>query len=581
METTIGNMGLRYSARGIPSYEIEMSHEGLHKHRVIRGPDSYIVQRKSLMQAEAWDEAWSKRESINRARSKQAEAKELALETTKEAQHLLQELRLIVLRTLEVDDAIDWNLLKNTDDFPLPFPVRRVVSQHAALPPPAKPDRNQSIYQPDLTLWEKFLSKFGRPPTAKIEMAERRFQRHIADWKDAVASTAKWNKENDTRYESALIREQEEFDQNVQTWQGEKEKYFENQKELNKAVDLQREAYTENEEEAVKNYCEMVLSNSLYPTLFPQEFELLYDARNAILAVDYLLPSLDAIPTLTEVKYVAARNEFSEKHLSDLQKSKLYDDVIYQTALRTVHELYEADTVNALSSIVFNGYVSALSRATGQQETNCIISLQAGREEFLAINLSAVDPRVCFRQLKGVAAAKLFTMTAVPPLMKLNKEDNRFVGSYDVATFLNEGVNLAAMGWEDFEHLIRELFEKEFCVNGGEVRVTQASRDGGVDAVAFDPDPIRGGKIVIQAKRYTNTVGVSAVRDLYGTILNEGATKGILVTTSDYGPDAYEFARNKPITLVNGGNLLFLLQKHGSRAKIDLKEAKEFFNAQK
>ena len=56
-----------------------------------------------------------------------------------------------------------------------------------------------------------------------------------------------------------------------------------------------------------------------------------------------------------------------------------------------------------------------------------------------------------------------------------------------------------------FEHLIREIFEKEFSANGGEVKITQASRDGGVDAVVFDPDPIRGGKIIIQAKRYTNT----------------------------------------------------------------------------
>ena len=83
-----------------------------------------------------------------------------------------------------------------------------------------------------------------------------------------------------------------------------------------------------------------------------------------------------------------------------------------------------------------------------------------------------------------------------------------------------------------------EMFEKEFNTNGGEVKITQASRDGGVDAVAFDPDPIRGGKIVIQAKRYTNVVGVSAVRDLYGTVLNEGATKGNLVNTSNYGNDA-------------------------------------------
>jgi len=131
------------------------------------------------------------------------------------------------------------------------------------------------------------------------------------------------------------------------------------------------------------------------------------------------------------------------------------------------------------------------------------------------------------------------------------------------------------MDWEDFEHLIRELFEREFKTSGGEVRVTQASRDGGVDAIAFDPDPIRGGKIVIQAKRYTNTVGVAAVRDLYGTVHNEGATKGILVTTSDYGPDAYAFAKDKPLTLLNGANLLHLLGKHGTRAKIDIAEARK------
>jgi restriction system protein len=94
-------------------------------------------------------------------------------------------------------------------------------------------------------------------------------------------------------------------------------------------------------------------------------------------------------------------------------------------------------------------------------------------------------------------------------------------------------------------------------------------------AVVFDPDPIRGGKIVIQAKRYTNTVGVSAVRDLYGTLVNEGANKGILVSTADYGPDAYEFAKGKPITLLNGSNLLHLLEKHGHKAFIDLKEAKK------
>ena len=83
-----------------------------------------------------------------------------------------------------------------------------------------------------------------------------------------------------------------------------------------------------------------------------------------------------------------------------------------------------------------------------------------------------------------------------------------------------------------------------------------------------------GGKIVVQAKRYTNTVGDSAVRDLFGTMNHEGAMKGILVTTSDYGPDAYWFAQDRPITLLNGGNLLHLLAKHGHKARIDIVEAR-------
>ena len=210
--------------------------------------------------------------------------------------------------------------------------------------------------------------------------------------------------------------------------------------------------------------------------------------------------------------------------------------------------------------------------------TACVLSLRASREEFLAIDLANVDPKTCFKAMKGVGSSKLYGLSAVPPIIPMQKKDARFVSAYEVANTLDSSVNLAAMDWEDFEHLIRELFEKEFSGTGGEVKVTQASRDGGVDAVAFDPDPIRGGKIVIQAKRYTNTVGVSAVRDLYGTVLNEGANKGVLVTTSDYGPDSYAFANGKPLVLISGANLLHMLEKHGHRARIDIQEARKLMS---
>jgi len=37
---------------------------------------------------------------------------------------------------------------------------------------------------------------------------------------------------------------------------------------------------------------------------------------------------------------------------------------------------------------------------------------------------------------------------------------------------------------------------------------------------------IFGGEVVIQVKRYNNTVGISAVRDLFGTLQNQDAPAG-------------------------------------------------------
>jgi restriction system protein len=163
--------------------------------------------------------------------------------------------------------------------------------------------------------------------------------------------------------------------------------------------------------------------------------------------------------------------------------------------------------------------------------------------------------------------------------MKLDKEDKRFVESKEVLAELHSTTNLAEVPWEEFEHLVRELFTKMFTADGAEVKVTQASKDGGVDAVAFDPDPIRGGKFVIQAKRYTKVVPVSAARDLYGTMISEGASKSILVTTSHYGRDTRAFVRDKPISLIDGANLVYLLEEHGHKVRIDIEAARAARNA--
>ncbi len=111
----------------------------------------------------------------------------------------------------------------------------------------------------------------------------------------------------------------------------------------------------------------------------------------------------------------------------------------------------------------------------------------------------------------------------------------------------------------DFEDLVAELFK----AMGMEVMTTARSGDGGVDVRAMDPDPIRGGKVVVQVKRYSQTLPPAPVRDLYGTMLHEGATRGILVTTAEPGPSACEFAAGKPLVLIGGRQLVGLLDQYG------------------
>lgn len=536
-------------------YQIEVTHEGLHKYRVIRGRDSFVVRQKAEAQVRQWDEMWSRRQAVEQRVAEREANKQLAEERTREAQDALDHLSEILAHTLDVNDAIAWEELKEGGAFPKPPP-----EAPPTLTLPNEPRRIEPRYKPVLGLLDHLLpSRRAR----KERAARERFTADLAYWHEASGVARQ-------RHEKARA----DFEQRLAAWQLEASAFASEQAARNAAIEETRERYVRAEPEAIEEYCDLVLSRSRYPDSFPQEFQLEYLSASKTLVVEYSLPAIEHLPRLKEVRFVQSRSEFAEVELNEKELAKLYDSVVYQITLRTTHELFEADVVNALDAIVFNGWVRSVDSSTGNEVNACILSVQSKRPEFLAINLAQVDPKACFRKLKGVGSSQLHSLTPVPPILSLNRADKRFVPSHGVAATLHEGVNLAAIDWEDFEHLVRELFEKEFGREGAEVKVTRASRDGGVDAVIFDPDPLRGGKIVVQAKRYTATVGVAAVRDLYGTLMNEGAMKGILVATSDYGPDAYTFAKDKPITLLSGANLLHLLQKHGHKAYIDLKEAR-------
>jgi restriction system protein len=334
----------------------------------------------------------------------------------------------------------------------------------------------------------------------------------------------------------------------------------------NREVDAFKERYERRDPDAVRTYCSLVLAASRYPDKFPQQHKVAYVPESQQLVIEMDLPTYDIVPDVIDYRYIKAKDEIASKARPASQRKTLYAGVVAQITLRSVYEMLRADKARHLESIVFNGHVDTIDPRTGQPTHPCLITLRTTRDLFDTLDLQRVEPGACLQGLNASVSRNPAELTPVRPVLEFNMVDPRFVEETDVLSSIDQRPNLMELTPGEFEALITNLFEKM----GLETRMTQASRDGGVDCVAYDPRPIFGGKVVIQAKRYKNTVGVSAVRDLFGTMQNEGASKGILVTTSGYGKASFEFAENKPLELLSGSNLLYLLEEHASiSAKIE------------
>jgi len=566
----VSDVGERYNVNytKVLRYFVDVRHKVLNLHKELSAPELFILENKLEALVAAWDEKYAQYQARQRLEASKEEAEDL----TAEAIDQLESLKGILAHTLNINDAVDWERLKDYSAPPKPAQFQAKAFPYAQPQPHLK--TKPSYIAPKISFFDVISGR----KTRKLQEAQAAFEEAVRAWeRDAktqrenhAIALARW-KEQKAAHDADQERKRAEH---VAEQARLRDEFLAEQAARNAKIDELRVALERGEPEAVIEHSSMVLDASDYNGLFEKSVLIQYHPENKLLKIAYDLPAPDTLPALKAVRFVKATGELKETYITEREKKANFESVVYQVALRTLHELFESDVHDNITKVLFNGYVNFIDKSTGQEVRSCLLSVVVDKATFEAIDLSRVDPRACFKSLKGVSAASLASLTPIPPVIDMDREDRRFVEGRDVGSMISEETNLASMSWEDFEHLVRELFEKEFAARGGEVKITQASSDGGVDAVAFDPDPITGGKIVIQAKRYTRTVGVSAVRDLYGTLMNEGAAKGILVTTADYGPDAYQFASGKPITLMNGANLLHLLERHGYRARIDVREAR-------
>ena len=96
---------------------------------------------------------------------------------------------------------------------------------------------------------------------------------------------------------------------------------------------------------------------------------------------------------------------------------------------------------------------------------------------------------------------------------------------------------------------------KWYLVQGYDVRITQPSKDGGVDIVLSKNNVLT----YVQCKHYKSKIGVAACRELGGVMLPNRVKKGVIVTLEGVTKKAQEYCAGARIKIVT---LRTLLRSH-------------------
>ncbi|PLR83476.1 restriction endonuclease [Bacillus canaveralius] len=101
----------------------------------------------------------------------------------------------------------------------------------------------------------------------------------------------------------------------------------------------------------------------------------------------------------------------------------------------------------------------------------------------------------------------------------------------------------------EFEHFIADILKHKY---GGNIYVTKSSGDFGVDI----EHGVGEGKVLGQVKCYKDDVGYEPIALLHSNIVKQNASKGYVVTTSNFTDNARSYAEGLSIDLITGTDLV-------------------------
>ena len=302
--------------------------------------------------------------------------------------------------TLDVDDCVDLETLRQVVGHP---PFDRAELEIPIVPPTPIPDPVEPTRQAVETPKGLF-GKKKRLEEAQAK-AEADFVQTWYAWQEEVQSLpAKRATQTldhsaaETARESALAVERARYGSVC----AEREKEV---AEHNSSLDEFIANLGYGTVDAVREYVGIVLANSVYPEHFEVEHDANFEPATAELSLKVVVPGPDQIPTIKAHKYTRAADEITTVPLPQKEAKSRYANVVHQVALRTIHEVFEADRRNLIQAISLEVGTDAKNPGTGKQEYVTLVAVSASRDRFKEIDLSAVVPAATLEHL-GAAVSK-------------------------------------------------------------------------------------------------------------------------------------------------------------------------------
>jgi restriction system protein len=111
------------------------------------------------------------------------------------------------------------------------------------------------------------------------------------------------------------------------------------------------------------------------------------------------VPPPDVLPAVKEYKYVRAKDEITSTSLPQNDVKERYRNAVTQVAVRSIHEVFEADRAGWIQSVSLTVATDTLDVATGQPKRVPLVAAAADRQTFGAFDLANVVPAATLQHL--------------------------------------------------------------------------------------------------------------------------------------------------------------------------------------